>query len=173
MVLFLQKFSFVFKHRAGQFNQAADALSHRANLLTTLTTFITSFVLTAQYVDDKDFSSIWAHCIQWSVAGDFHIQQGYLFKGNQLCILKTSLREFIIRDLHSGGLTACTSRDKTMAAIADRFYWPSMRRDITKFVQHCGVCQTTKGHSQNTVLYSPFPIPENIWEDLTIDFILG
>jgi len=35
---------------------------------------------------------------------DYHILKGFLFKENWLCILRTSLREKVIRDLHENGL---------------------------------------------------------------------
>lgn len=75
--------------------------------------------------------------------------------------------------MHSGGLTAHIGKDKTITLITYRLHWPKIKRDITKNVELCGICQMVKGHTQNTSLYLPFPVPLTIWEDLSMDFVLA
>lgn len=104
------------------------------------------------------FSAIWKQCSNHKTTGEFYLQDGYLFKANQLCIPRTSLREHLIKDLHSGGLAAYLGIDKTIALVEDRYYWPHFKRDNTRFIQRCAICQTSKGTSQNTGLSIPlFP----------------
>jgi hypothetical protein len=98
-------------------------------------------------------------CMSKKLVANFHIQDGYLFRGNQFCIPRTSLREQIMRELHGGGLNGHTSQDKTIFLVTERYYWPRIRRDVGKFVHKCLVCQTEKGNMQNTGLYTPLPVP--------------
>lgn len=112
-------------------------------------------------------------CITHSTSNDYHSLDNYLFKSNVLCIQQGSLRESLITEAHSSGLTGHYGRDKIYILVSERFFWPQLRKDVNNFVRHCVVCQTTKGQSQNTGLYTPLPKAQNIWEDLSMDFILG
>lgn len=64
-------------------------------------------------------------------------------------------------------------RDKTLAAIESKYFWPQLRKDTARFIKRCPICQVAKRHAQNTGLYSPLPIRENIGENLFMYFVLA
>lgn len=170
---FIQRFDFLIKHKASHTNKAADALSRKTTLLTLLKGEIVAFDSLPQlYETDCDFHEIWQYCNLHVNCNDFHLADGFLFKANRLCIPHTSLREKLIKDAHAGGLAGHFGRDKTLELLSNRFFWPQLRKDVYNFVQRCFICQTGKGQGQNT-LYAPLPIPNSIWEDLSMDFVLG
>ena len=54
---------------------------------------------------------------------DFLIHDGFLFKGNQLCIPDSSLRLRVIQELHNEGHMG---HDKTMKLVTVSYFWPTM-----------------------------------------------
>jgi len=61
-----------------------------------------------------------------------------------------------------------------MAHIATQFHWKSMQKEIAKYVKNCLICQQAK--ASNTLpagLLQPLPIPNQIWDDIAMDFIMG
>ncbi|PKU64661.1 hypothetical protein MA16_Dca014515 [Dendrobium catenatum] len=173
-VAFLQRFSFVLKHQAGQNNKVADALSRKVLLVNQLQTEFSGLAcLKELYQTDHDFSDIWAKCQQYETVPCYSIKHGFLFYNGLLCVPLSSWRQHLIREVHCVALAAHMGKDKSLAQMKCRFFWPRIRRDVFRFVDRCAVCQSYKGGSQNTGLYTPLPVPDSIWEDLSLDFVLG
>jgi hypothetical protein len=101
------------------------------------------------------------------------IQEGLMFKGNQLCIPKCSMRDNLLKENHSGGLHGHFSHDKKFAQLSSSYYWPGMRTEVIKFVNRCRIFQHAKGKRQNTGLYQPLQIPERPWDAISMDFVLA
>jgi hypothetical protein len=63
---------------------------------------------------------------------------------------------------------------KTFQRIRANFYWRGMRKRIKAYIKECKVCQRHKVESLSPRgLLQPLPIPEKIWEDISMDFIEG
>jgi hypothetical protein len=116
------------------------------------------------YCDDPDFKETYESCAnpvlrersQWT---KYMIQEGVLFKGNQLCIPKCSMMDNLLKEKHSGGLAGHFGDDKKFVQLSSSYYWPGMRTKVIKFVKICRIFQHATGQRQNTRLYQPFPIP--------------
>jgi len=146
-VEFLQSFYFTIKHKSGKMNQGASALSRRHLLLFQLDACVLGFEhLKALYENDEDFGLIYGEC-RTHRKGDFLIQEGYLFKGTRLCILKYGTRESLVREVHGGSLAGHYGENKTSIMLKEHYYWLSMDKDVQDILRRCATCQAAKSHS--------------------------
>lgn len=130
------------------------------------------------YEEDEDFSS--AYKVYKEFENHFHgecvdytLQNGLLFKGNQLCVPRGSMRENLIQEKHNGSLSGHFGINKTLDLVQRYYYWPRLPRDVRRYVEKCGVCQRAKGGSSNASLYQPLPVPNRPWECVRMDFVVG
>lgn len=94
---YLQKFPFVIEHKSESTNRVAGALRRRASLLFTSSQEIIRFeCLKELYVNNPKLKELWSKCVNRELVVNFYISDRYLFKGNQLCILVSSLHEKLI-----------------------------------------------------------------------------
>lgn len=147
---YLQQFTFVIKHQSGKLNKVADALSRCRALVSTLPVSVTGFECFAElYPIDPFFSPIWLD-LTHGVRTDYSLVDGFIFKNNCLCVPACSLRLQIIKELHGEGHVG---RDRTLKLVAETYFWPTLRRDVERFVVRCTVCQQGEGHASNAGLY--------------------
>jgi hypothetical protein len=86
--------------------------------------------------------------------------------------LKPPYGKFFYKSYMVEDLSVYVGRDTTISLVNERDSLPQLKRDVGKFVQKCLVYQMEKGQAQNSELYTPFPVPDNKWEDLKMDSVL-
>ena len=120
---YLQSFTFTIKHKKGQFNKVADALSRK--LLTVQEIQLQSIGIEGfkdLYEEDEDFSQAYKVCQEFEnnfhgEFADYTLQNGLLFKGNQLCVPRGSMRENLIQEKHNGSLSGHFGINKTLELV--------------------------------------------------------
>ena len=169
-ISFIQRFTFVIKRKSGKSNRVADALCRKTSCLVSLRAGVFGFEqLKDLYADDEDFAATWRACKEGNARKGSNLQDDFLFRGDQLCIPRTSLREKLMQELHSGGLGGHFGRDKTLHLRQERFYWPRAKRDVATLSN----LSTQQGAiTKHRTIYST-AIPEHTWTDISIDFVLG
>ncbi|XP_073120602.1 uncharacterized protein [Henckelia pumila] len=136
-VAFLETLPYVIKYKQGKENVVADALSRMYALLTTLDANFLYFELVKElYASDSEFGEVYKSCML-SSQGKFYLHDGYVYKENRLCIPKTSIREFLVRESHGGGLMGHLCVDKTYQVLLEHFYWPQIKHDVEKVCERC------------------------------------
>lgn len=81
-------------------------------------------------------------------------------------------KERLLQEFHAAPLAGHPGIDRTFKRLAAVFYWKGMRKDVKLFVESCYECQTTKYSTQKPAgLLQPLPIPSQVWEDVSMDFV--
>nr|GEX13040.1 hypothetical protein [Tanacetum cinerariifolium]GEX13190.1 hypothetical protein [Tanacetum cinerariifolium] len=135
-VEYLYAFNFTIQHKSGKLNRGAYALSCKYTLVNSLRSRVIGLELLPQnYPSEPDFEEQFSSC-QNHATGEYHICNGYLFKKNQLCISRHSIRLLLIKETHEGGLAGHLGIDKTI------FFGP--RWSVMWSIMFDVVCLVTK-----------------------------
>jgi hypothetical protein len=173
-VEFIESFPYIIKHKNWKDNVIANALSRRYTMLSQLDFKIFGLqTLKDQYVNDATFKDAFTHCPHGKPWGNFHIQDGFLFRTNKLCIPASSVRLLLLQEAHGGGLMGHFGVYKRHGVLAAHLFWPQMRADVERLVARCTTCQKAKSLLNNHGLYMPLPVPTSPWLDISMDFVLG
>lgn len=105
----------------------------------------------------------------------FSIHDGLIFFNGRIVIASDSLHKTcILENFHSSLTGGHGGVRRTLARILPLYYWPNMRTDVKDFIRTCPTCQATKYQpSAPAGLLQPLPLPHAVWDDLSMDFIIG
>lgn len=80
----------------------------------------------------------------------------------------------LLREYHDSPVGGHSGDLKTYLRMAADWFWPGMRKDVTTYVRQCSICQQHKSSTQSPAgILQPQPLPAQVWEDITMDFIEG
>ena len=84
------------------------------------------------------------------------------------------LRKDILKWLHSLACGVHSGRDATLQRVKEVVFWKGISKDVKLFIHQCSTCQRCK---YDSAAYpgplQPLPIPEHVWQHITMDFIEG
>ncbi|GKE18766.1 hypothetical protein Tco_1426343 [Tanacetum coccineum] len=99
--------------RVDSTKESTLSLSCMHSLITSFQSKIRGFdLMPDEYPSDPDFGELYAGC-QSHATVEYHVLNGFLFKRQQLCVPRHSIRLTIIQEAHEGGLVGYLGADKT------------------------------------------------------------
>ena len=82
------------------------------------------------------------------------------------------LRTAILHKIHDSPIAGHPGRENTFALLTRDFYWPRSSQDYRRFVQNCETYARSQAwREQKKGLLKPLPIPQRIWQEISMDFM--
>ncbi|GBG68150.1 hypothetical protein CBR_g2701 [Chara braunii] len=178
---FIDQFDFTPKHVPDLSNCATDALSRRPDLCAMshhAFTFDEEFQqhFIRAYQSDPDFGTLYAQLSSdHPPASHYRIVDGYLLLHSRgkdlLCVPRDRrLRTRLLGEYHDSRLAGNFGVNRTIARLRQRFRWPDLIADVTRYCDSCEVCRRSK--PRNRIPYGklhPMPIPREPGLSIAMD----
>ncbi|XP_061369307.1 uncharacterized protein LOC133312169 [Gastrolobium bilobum] len=177
----LMGYAFRIEYKAGSSNIVADALSRiheEASVNALLSEPVFDILKEIKQQNTED--SYLLHCQQQVQNNStdvslLTVKDGIVFHKNRFLLSpKSLLIPGLIREAYASPVGGHASITRTFLRLSTNFYWTTMRADVKQYVSECSICQQVKYEANKpTRLLQPLPVPEGIFEDLSMDFIVG
>ena len=107
--------------------------------------------------------------------GFYKLRDGLIFYKTRVVVPRDQeIHHKLLVEFHDSKLAGHSGVLRTYRRLAQQFYWPNMYKDVQDYVSTCEICQRTKSESLAPAgLLQPLPIPCQVWDDITLDFIEG
>lgn len=172
-------FDYTVEYKKGAANRVADALSRQAEFQCSAVSLANfgwwSYI--EQEVQDNEFYGTIKTMVESSNEGSINYQfrDGvWFYKGKVLLSPTSVLIPQVLAAMHSFPTSGHSGYHKTLARVRNSFHWKGMRTTVREYIRNCEVCQIYKNDTtKQGGLLQPLPIPDQIWTDVSMDFIEG
>ncbi|MCH80266.1 transposon Tf2-1 polyprotein [Trifolium medium] len=174
-------YDFEIVYKQGRLNKGADALSriHEGGEIKTMISqskWIQEEQVKTENQQDGKIQRIIVDLQQdpESWPGYEYIHGMLMYEGRLVISNKSLLIPTLLDEFHATPHGGHSGFYKTYRRLAANLYWVGMKSTIQEYVRNCDVCQRQKYMATSPGgLLQPLPIPNQIWEDISMDFITG
>ncbi|CAL9217962.1 unnamed protein product [Arabidopsis halleri] len=165
-------------YKLGPTNKAADALSRHAQSLC-LNTVCSQQAASWDELRKIQVSDAYLSRVEKladATPGQPYARQNGLvcYKNRVVIPPHSDIVKSLLQEYHDSPISGHSRALRTFKRLAQLFYWSAMHRIIREYVTACDVCQRAKSASLVPAgLLQPLPVPNQVWEDLSMDFIDG
>ncbi|KAL0409942.1 UNVERIFIED_CONTAM: UDP-glycosyltransferase 86A1 [Sesamum latifolium] len=173
-------YDFEIHYTPGRDNRVADALSRRPEPTAMLRSAVTSAIpsilehLHTYYLQESDGQTLVQHLLNQP-----HAQLTYS-ASTGLVMCKDRIyapqfrgwRQALLTEFHDTATGGHSGVRATAARLSASFYCPGMLTDVKAYIKRCVIYQHSKYSTQKPLgTLQPLPVPQRVWEDLSMDFI--
>ncbi|MCH85656.1 hypothetical protein A2U01_0006505, partial [Trifolium medium] len=167
-------------YKPGKLNSDADALSRMNE--GKFCQFVTSLqwkeeeIVKSEIHNDSLLQQVISDLQQdaQSRPGYVYKQGVLLYEGRLVLSAESVLIPTLLAEFHTTPQGGHSGFYRTYRRIAANVYWVGMKNTVQEYVKACDICQRQKYLTSSPGgLLQPLPIPDRIWEDLSMDFITG
>ncbi|KAL8091541.1 hypothetical protein AgCh_033970 [Apium graveolens] len=183
-------YNFRIEYKPGRTNLAADALSRiheEQSDVDMMATDFTCLHLASQPISDflhllksenaslSDLVELHNMLKAGTLSCAYSTHDGILLFRQRYYIGNLSqLKPRLLHEFHATPLAGHSGIKRILVRLSSVVFWPNMRRDVEKYIAACLVYQQTKYSTQAPAgLLQPLPVPNLVWDELTMDFITG
>jgi len=167
-------------YKKGKDNIAADALSRVAHMMALQAVLVVQpawvqEVLNSYTTDSRAQQLLQRLAITSPDNQGYSLDRGLIWYQGKVWIGSNSaLQTKLIATCHSSALGGHSGIAATYYRLKKHFAWKGMKQDVENFVKQCTIYQHAKHSLQHPMsLLQPLPIPQGVWQNLTMDFIEG
>lgn len=157
-------YSFDIQYKPGATNKVADAFSREFPATAIYCALSSTCGVTWEYIQQQIEQDTWLHQLKTSISQGqtvpkwFTVDHGVLKYKDRIVLPRGSeLTARILKEYHDSPIGGHSGDYKTYQRISSEWYWPGLRKDVTKYVLSCSVCQQQKSSSFKS--YGPSPAP--------------